>query len=217
MERGVLKAFVGADARHMPPRRKRIYLTVLFALVWVSAVGSGLGMLLNYESTPGSVATPPDSWPADSKVSRLADRATLVMAAHPHCPCTKASMAELAQIMADGQGQVSAHVLFLKPRDAGPDWEDSPLRNDAAAIPGVTVMSDVDGAEARRFGAETSGQTLLFAADGRRLFTGGITHARGHAGANSGETAILALINGRPANVTRTQVFGCSFGARSES
>ena len=37
----------------------------------------------------------------------------------------------------------------------------------AAAIPGVKVLSDVHGVEATRFGAETSGHTLLFDRDGR--------------------------------------------------
>ena len=201
----------------MPLPRKRIYLTVFVALLWVFAVGSGLGMLLNYESTPGAVAEAPDNWPSGSVVPRSADRATLVMLAHPHCPCTQASIAELAQIMADGQGKVNAHVLFLKPSDSGADWDDTPLRTNAAAIPGVTVVTDIDGTEARRFGAETSGQTLLFASDGRRLFSGGITQARGHSGGNAGETAILALINNQPADRTSTRVFGCSFATPAKS
>jgi len=46
-----------------------------------------------------------------------------------------------------------------------------------------------------RFGAETSGHTLLFDSGGRLLLSGGITDSRGHAGDNAGENAIVALIN----------------------
>jgi hypothetical protein len=101
--------------------------------------------------------------------------------------------------------------LFLKPTSSGSDWEDTELRRSASAIPGVTVLSDVDGAEARRFGAETSGHTILFDANGRLLFSGGITESRGHAGSNFGENAVLSLINNQPiAGATGSApVFGC--------
>jgi hypothetical protein len=84
------------------------------------------------------------------------------------------------------------------------------LRRSAAEIPGVTVLSDVDGTEARKFGAETSGHTFLFDHLGRLLFSGGITQSRGHAGDNAGESAIVSLANTRTSSQTKTFVFGCS-------
>ena len=195
----------------MPLLRKNTVLTVVFGLFWLLAVGFGLRMLINYESTPGAAVSGPSEWPADSAVMRATDRPTLVMLAHPRCPCTRASIGELAQIMADARGKLAAYVLFLKPENSGRDWDDTPLRESAAAIPGVTVLPDHRGSEARRFGAETSGQTLLFGADGRLLFSGGITQARGHAGRNAGEAAILALVSNQPGARSTTQVFGCSF------
>ena len=179
------------------------------AIVWIAAVCFGLRSLLSYESTPGRVGAVPQSWP-HSQIERANDRPTLVMLAHPRCPCTRASMGELAQIMAAVQGKVRAYVLFFTPRHSGSDWEDSDLRRSAAAIPGVTVLSDVEGEEAQRFGAETSGHTLLFGADGRLLFSGGITGSRGHAGGNDGESAIISLISHHGAARARTFVFGCS-------
>jgi hypothetical protein len=132
------------------------------------------------------------------------------MLAHPRCPCTRASMSELAKIMARLQGKVRAYVLFLKPQDSGADWDDTDLRRSASEIPGVTVLSDLDGAEARRFGAETSGHTLLFDPGGQLLFSGGITESRGHAGGNDGESAIVSLVNNHSADRAKTFVFGCS-------
>jgi hypothetical protein len=191
-------------------RSKTILATALFATAWIGALSLGLGALLNYESAPGREGSVPSRWPVDSKIQLAANDQTLVMLAHPRCPCTRASVSELAQIMARVQGKVHAYVLFLKPQNSGPDWDDTDLRRSAARIPGVTVLSDRDGAEARRFGAETSGHTFLFDHDGRLLFSGGITQSRGHAGDNAGESAIVSLANARTSGRAKTFVFGCS-------
>jgi hypothetical protein len=79
----------------------------------------------------------------------------------------------------------------------------------AAGIQGVTVVRDVDGVEAQRFGAQTSGHTLLFDSHGERLFSGGITGSRGHEGGNGVETAIVRLVNGGRADQNSSFVFGC--------
>jgi hypothetical protein len=208
---GTKSAANGASIlQFMSSRRKTILSTALFTVTWLAAVSLGLRTLANYENAPGKAGTVPESWPAASRVPRASDRATLVMFAHPHCPCTRASIAELAQIMAQVQGKVSAHVLFLKPENSGPHWDDTNLRRSAAQIPDVAVATDVDGTEARRFGAETSGHTLLFDVDGRRLFDGGITASRGHAGDNIGQSAIVSLVNKPGADRAQTRVFGCS-------
>jgi hypothetical protein len=194
----------------LQPRSKTILATILVATAWIAALSLGLGALLNYESAPGRVGPVPSTWPVGSKIQLAPDGNTLVMLAHPHCPCTRASVGELAQIMARTQGKVRAYVLFLKPQDSGADWDDTDLRRSAAEIPGVTVLSDVDGAEARRFGAETSGHTFLFDRRGHLLFNGGITESRGHAGDNAGESAIVALANNRKSSRVTTFIFGCS-------
>lgn len=195
---------------------KRILTTSLFAIGWIAAVAFGLRILFQYENTPGRVGTLLGAWP-ESRVIPAADRPTLVMLAHPRCPCTAASVGELAQIMARLQGKVAAYVLFITPKDAGVAWCDTSLRHSAEAIPGVTVVFDIDGAEARRFGAETSGHTLLFASDGTLLFSGGITGSRGHAGDNAGESAIVSLVNNQEPARTRTLVFGCALTNRAET
>jgi hypothetical protein len=193
----------------LPLRTKRIFATSLFAIVWIAAVAFGLGSLFHYENTPGPVGVLSQEWP-NTQIERANDRPTLVMLAHPRCPCTIASVAELARIMARLQGKVAACVLLVKPNESGPDWEETSLRRSAEAIPGVKVIFDLNGVEARRFGAETSGHTLLFGADGHLLFSGGITASRGHAGDNAGESAIVALVNNQTPPQTQSLVFGCS-------
>jgi hypothetical protein len=190
--------------------RNNIFVTTLLGLIWVAAVAFGARLLLKYENTPGRVGIVSDAWPLASAIERSTNKSTLLMLAHPHCPCTRASVGELAQIMAHAQGKVNAYVLFIKPKGAGADWDDTELRRAAAAIPGVTVLTDASGAEAGKFGVATSGHTLLFDRDGALIFSGGITASRGHAGGNAGENAILAAINGERIDQRRTPVFGCS-------
>jgi hypothetical protein len=174
-------------------------------------------ILWGYENRPGVSAEAPLLWPAESRIQRATDRATLVMLAHPHCPCTRASIGELASLMAHSQGRLNAYVLFLKPEGFTEEWEKTDLWESAVMIPGVTAMIDDGGAEARRFHAATSGQTILYGADGRLLFTGGITGSRGHAGDNAGRSSIVSLVNAGTAERTETFVFGCPlFDANSE-
>jgi hypothetical protein len=190
--------------------RTRQVAFVAFGILWAIAVGAGLRILLNYETAAGPPTSAPAHWPRESRIARVSGKPTLVLLAHPHCPCTRASIGELAVLMARLQGQVSTHVLFYKPAHLGGSWEQTDLWRSAAAIPGVTVQVDEGGAEAARFGSAVSGQTLLYGADGRLLFSGGITASRGHFGDNDGSDAILSLVTRGSAERTETPAFGCS-------
>jgi hypothetical protein len=195
--------------------RKNIVVTTLLGVVWVAALAFGGRVLFKYETTPGRAGVVSVNWPSVSVVPRQSDKPTLVMLAHPHCPCSRATVGELAQIMAHAVGKVNAFVLFVKPPGAGADWDDTDLRRSAAAIPGVTVLTDENGTEAKRFGATTSGHTMVYDRNGTLLFSGGITASRGHAGANAGESAVLAALSKQPLLHDRTPVFGCALTKRS--
>jgi hypothetical protein len=194
--------------------KKNRLILIATGVLWLFLISTGIGVLWNYESTPGVAAAAPDRWPADSRIRRAPDHPTLVMLAHPHCPCTRASIGELARLMTQAQGRVTAYVLFVKPPDFAAGWEQTDLLTSAAAIPGVTVVRDDDGVEARRFRAATSGQTVLYDAAGQLLFSGGITSARGHAGDNAGRTAIVSLLTTDEAAQRETPVFGCPIFAQ---
>jgi len=176
---------------------------------WILITGAGFYALFTYANTPGKAGKPSTAWPADSQMVRDAGRANLVLAMHPHCPCSRATMDALAQVMTRCQGLVTAHVLFYKPVSFARGWEQTDLWHSACDIPGVVVLCDEDGQEGERFGAETSGQVMLYAADSALLFKGGITRARGHQGDNPGmETLINCLTHGIPDH-TAWPVFGC--------
>lgn len=200
-----------------PRRRRKRRLVVASLVVWLVLVSIGLGSLAGYEASPGVQAAPPAQWPGGSTIQPIPNQATLVVLAHPHCPCTRATIGELAKIMAHSQGRLSAYVLFIKPPGVAADWAVTDLWQSAARIPGVKVVEDSDGSEARRFNTATSGQALLYGPQGHLLFSGGITASRGHAGDNAGRDAIVSLVNAKPADRNQTPVFGCPlFDSRSE-
>jgi hypothetical protein len=190
------------------PGKTRLGITISLTL-WLLVVGIGLSVLWGYENSPGIRANPPNLWPTESKIQRGTDHATLVILVHPRCPCTRATIGELAELMAHCQGHLSAYVLFIKPAGFSGDWEKTDLWQSAAIIPGVNPIVDNDGAEAQLFHSATSGQTILYDAEGRLLFSGGITVSRGHSGDNAGRSAIVSLVNTGASVQTETSVFGC--------
>jgi len=176
----------------------------LIGVAWLALVLGGLKFLLDYQSGAGRPAVAPQIWPATSRIERDPARATLVLIAHPHCPCTRATMAELEHVMARAANRLRCVVVFSIPPGRPEAWGHSELWRTAARIPGVERLADRDGVEARRFGTITSGQALLYDREGRLVFSGGITPGRGHAGDNAGRDAIVAFALGeqRPAGLT---------------
>jgi len=198
-------------ARARSERTSRLDAVLIGA--WLVAVLAGSVLLWRYKSEPGAAGVVPERWPHEIAVELSHRVPTLVLFAHPQCPCSRASIGELATIVSKAQGRVEAHVLFDKPSSEPASWTDTDLWRSAAAIPGVAVAVDPDGAAAHRFGAETSGWVVLYEPGGRLLFAGGITSARGHAGDSEGRRAVLALLGGEASRRTRAPVFGCSLDA----
>ncbi len=182
----------------------------IVVFIWLVLAAIGIGAMLDFELTPARATKAITDWPARTSLKLDPYRPTLVMFIHPHCPCSRASLAELSALATKCDGQANLQVVFVKPDDFEADWEKTDLLGSAAAIPGVTVAIDSNGAEAARFGATTSGETMLFDLDGRRLFHGGITVSRGHQGDNPGLTAIAALVGSGRASIDAAPVYGCS-------
>ncbi len=182
---------------------------LLVGTVWLCALGVGEWRLLHYEMTAGSPAAPLPDWPAESELPRVPGVFNLLLFAHPRCPCTRATIAELAVVKARCADRLAVTVSFFNPTEAPDDWAETDLWRAAAAIPGATTLCDPAGREARRFGARTSGQVFLYDSHGRLCFQGGITASRGHAGDNRGSQAIYDLVLGIAPTEGTTGVFGC--------
>lgn len=199
--------------------RRKVFLPIIIVL-WLFAIGVGLRFVLAYENSPGTVGGVPEVWPAASRVQRSPKLPTLVMMVHPQCPCSRASIGELALLMAESQERVNANVVFVRPSEFPEEWERTDLWNSVATIPGVKLSVDQGGVEAHRFGSQTSGQVVLYSPEGQLLFSGGITSSRGHSGDNEGRSAIVALLTQGRADKSETPVYGCPLfreGAKDES
>ncbi len=177
--------------------------------LWASGVVIGLSVLWNYQHTPGKNGEAPRRWPSSSSIQPSFTTLTLVMIVHPQCPCSRSSIDELARLMTQGRERVKAYVLFYKPRAFGVEWVETDLWKSVAEIPGVQARIDFDGTEALRFGASTSGQTLVYSPQGELLFEGGLTAFRGHSGDSDGRDAIVSLLKTGRAPRNNTPVFGC--------
>jgi hypothetical protein len=184
--------------------------------LWLGSTVGGFGFLLQYSNAAGAVGQVPAAFPADlggtpaeNGLAPDAERATLYLFAHPRCPCTRATLAELERLLGDVGGALRGHVLFTVPSGVEPAWERTDLWRTAQALPDFDVRVDPDGALATRFGARTSGHVLVYSPGGELVFSGGLTAARAHEGANRGRDAVRELVLRGRASEVSTAVFGC--------
>ena len=195
-------------------------LLVTAVALWAVAVGAGMVKLWQYSLAPGEPGTPPAAWPTDSHISRRVDKLALIMTLHPRCPCSRASVGELAKLMALSQKNIQAYVVFVAPPGSGEDWVKTDLWRSTGLIPGAIRLID-DGREARLFGAATSGDTAVYDSRGRLVFNGGITGARGHFGDNAGENPVAEIAHhpdaGKTVQVANSPVYGCPLFAPGSS
>ena len=171
--------------------------------------------MVAYETTPAPTLDAENSWPTTSELVRDPQLPTLIMFVHPHCPCSRSSLSELAILASQCANRVSLRIIFVVPAGFPEGWQEAGLWKSAHQIPGAAVLSDHEGIEADRFRALTSGETFLYAADGQLLFHGGVTASRGHEGESSGRTALTALINQGVAQQNQSCVYGCPLSSRS--
>jgi hypothetical protein len=191
-------------------KAKNKYLVIVALIVWVLFVGWGWMALSQYENTPGQAqASPPQQWPAVTKIPRTVGLPTMVMFLHPHCPCSRASMTQLSLIMAHTQNKVNTEVVFVKLPNFSQDWVKTDLYRSALRIPGVQVMIDDGGREAKIFHARVSGQVMLYDKFGKLIFNGGITSSRGHEGDNDGQDSIITFLTKGVIPKKQTPFFGC--------
>jgi len=190
-------------------KARTTFIPLVVFVVWILGAGIGVHALLRYAYTEGTPAKPPSRWPANSRIPRN-EGFQLIVFAHPECPCSRATLRELAIIVGHSRKQLDVHICFYAPGSMREEWRTSDLWSDASSIPGVKTFEDMDGRESRKFGAATSGEALLYDAPGRLLFEGGITASRGHSGSNDGSDAVVDILEGRTPKVRNTAVFGCS-------
>ena len=187
--------------------RKPVVATLLAS--WCVAVGVGVVIAFGYSTTAGAAGATPSTWPSDSVIRPTSDGFTVVMFLHPSCSCSVASLHELADAV--GQGGAPHHVV-LAFADTSGDPTGGVAWSAADRVPGATRWIDRGGVEAARFGAVTSGFTVVYDRRGALRFAGGVTAARGEVGDNIGRRQVAAALAGDSNDVRRHAVFGCAIG-----
>ena len=180
-------------------------------------IGAGFLTLFWYGTMPGTSQGKPVRWPEEVAVSLEPNRTNLLLFAHPRCACTQATLRELARIEQACRDRVSIRLFFYLPEEKADGWQDTSLIRQARSIPGADIHWDHEGKLARRFGATTSGQVVLYNAAGELVFRGGITPSRAHEGANRGAESIVRYVHGVPADAQATAVYGCAIFSPGES
>lgn len=189
----------------VPTTLNRIVWRRLAALAWALAAAAGFASLTVYGTQGQLPARPPVA--AEAKMPVAPVGFTLVMAVHPQCPCTRASLYDLERLIARCGEALRVKFIMYVPR--GQDWSDSALWKQVAGLPGAEVIWDVDGKLGASVGATTSGSVVLYAASGEPRFWGGITNGRGMSGESAGADAIAAIVKGGLDIATPTAVYGC--------
>lgn len=178
-------------------------------LCWLAFSLFGLARLADYSARPNDIQPPPERWPRDSKIPLSADACELVMFVHPKCPCTRASLAELARLIPRLSRPVNITVAFVVPEGLSAEFAHGTLWNWTEEIPVARRFVDKNGMEARRFNATISGHVVLYGISGELRFYGGITSGRGHEGGNVGVETLLRRIESVEDHHRRCEVYGC--------
>lgn len=171
----------------------------LAIVFWAGLVAAGFFAWEAFDAAPGSIG------PIGAADRTPTGRGSLVVFLHPHCPCSRATLAELAALPRGADVQ----VVFVRPGGTPADWEHGEALRMASELPGVAVRTEVGEDEAHRNGAATSGHAVARDAAGTVVFRGGITPGRGRRGDNPGVRAVAAVLRGEAPAVAEWPVFGC--------
>ncbi len=181
--------------------------SLLFTILWLMPVLAGFAILLDYHSRAGPAPDPPQTWPRSSKLEKPLNKQILLVFLHPKCPCSAATISELARLLPRLRETQVIAVLTI-PAGAPPQFANTEALDRLRSIPGLAIITDTNAQETRNFKAVTSGEVLLYDKSGHLRFCGGITPGRGHQGDSAGKDMleIISSVNsGKKSTVVEIQ------------
>jgi hypothetical protein len=192
---------------------------LVFGALWLGAIGTGIGLLADYAAEPGQVGETLDVWPQDSNLIRDEDNYTILLAVHPRCPCTRATIEELEGVLAKSSITPQIFALIFEPSHDGSestelsrkdeDFARTSISKKLSKLNGVELISDPGSLIAQSFGAMTSGHALVYSPTGSLVYSGGLTPTRAHVGPNTGSSTLLKLLTGGEPVIQDAPVYGC--------
>ncbi|TWT30026.1 thioredoxin domain-containing protein [Blastopirellula retiformator] len=164
---------------------------------WIVAICLVWWNMTAYSFQIDAEPTPIEVWPAVADIPLAADRPTVLLFLHPRCPCSVASLAELEQAIAATPSDLrpNVQVVATVPQEYDASWTDTKTMARSENLPGASVFVDVGGHESQKFGAASSGHVMAFAPSGELLYSGGVTHSRGHEGDNVGRASLVRVLS----------------------
>src|SRR5882762_1395641 len=90
---------------------KRTFGLAFLAITWLAAIAAGFTALQSYSAKPGSAGDPRNGASPFIAAHQKPGRPLLVMAIHPECPCTDASLSELGDLLSRSHGACDALLL----------------------------------------------------------------------------------------------------------
>jgi len=182
---------------------------ILAVTFWLLAIGSGYCWLMAKSFQARQLVEDPV---LDLKTVHMLSntRPTLFVFLHPECPCSAATVEELARISERCNGELKILGIFSDYSTLPHPPHQSGMWNKLESILGARPLLDDDAHLRRSFHASTSGECFLLGPDAHVLYHGGITSARGHAGPSSGGDAIISSFNGDTMGIVTAPVFGCT-------
>jgi hypothetical protein len=168
----------------------------------------GYSWLFRYSFAEGKISAVPRTIPPSLAPVASSARPHLFLALHPRCPCSRATIMELAKIQNRVRNEVEVTLLMYKPVSEADSWMEGTLLNECRRM-NCRVRPDPDGRLAASLGSLTSGGVVLYDANGRLRYRGGITGARGHEGDNAAERAVIEILGGSRESHPSMPVFGC--------
>lgn len=190
---------------------------VVLCALWLGATALVLLRSAVRDAAPGDPGVPAARWPATTRLPRRPGVPTVVLALHPGCPCSRASLEELEGVLARASGPLSALVLVVRPAGLQAPADEARALERVRAIPGAVAIVDEGGVEARRLGARTSGHVLVFDGEGLLTYSGGITAGRGQRGDGPARQAVAAALGAASTPTPSCPVYGCPLEGRRTS
>ena len=176
--------------------------------LWIGLVAGSYAWLLRYSFAAGDTSAVPCTIPPSLLSPGTPARPQLLLALHPRCPCSRATVKELAKILTHAPNACNVTALMYRPAGEPDNWLDGALL-DACRRMNCQVRPDPDGRLAGLVGSLTSGNVVLYDASGKLRYHGGITSSRGHEGDNAGERAVIQILRGNRDSQKSMPVFGC--------
>jgi hypothetical protein len=192
------------------------WIKICVVLSWVGAVFWVMSLIGRYEGTPGEAATVPTQWPQNCSIKPNPAKQTLLFFLHPRCACSLASMQEFKHALQHfartanlSSENIDINCVFTCPDTNYTEWTNTVLVNRAREIPDATIRFDRNGTIINQFHVTTSGHVLLYSKNGKLMYSGGVTLARGHEGNNKNREAFENAMSDSTTSSDECPVFGC--------